>query len=107
MKVYLHEITEQATELDFTQDEPWVIEAIERADEESGEEPAARKPKREAEVHFSLSKVDDVVIASGQVKTELNLLCSRCANAFRLKANPSFSALFCRDPDMAGVAYLE
>jgi uncharacterized protein len=107
MKVYLHEITEQATDLDFTQDEPWVIAAIERADEESGEEPAAKKAKRQAEVHFSLSQVDEVVIVSGQVRTELNLLCSRCANTFRLRTQPTFSALFCRDPDMAGIAYLE
>jgi uncharacterized protein len=108
MKVYLHEITEQDTLLDFTEEDAWVVEAVERADEPEPENVApAKSPKRAAEVHFNLRKVDDVVIASGQVKTEIKLLCSRCANPFRMPASPSFSALFCKDPDMAGIAHLE
>jgi uncharacterized protein len=106
MKVYLHEITEQDTRLDFTAEEKWVVEAVERGDEASADEGPNRAP-RPVEVHFNLSKVDEVVIVSGSVRTELKLLCSRCANAFRLPTSPSFSALFCKDPDMAGIAHVE
>jgi len=107
MKVYLHEITEQDTRLDFTDEDQWVLEAVEKADEPSGEPSQGRAPRRPVEVHFNLSKVDEVVIVSGQVKTELKLLCSRCADEFKLSTSPSFSALFCKDPDMAGIAHLE
>ena len=107
MKVYLHEITEQDTRLDFTDEDTWEASAIERADEPTGDEVPVKPSKRPARVHFNLNKVDEVVIVSGEIKTELRLLCSRCANAFKMPTKPSFSALFCQDPDMAGIAHLE
>lgn len=112
MKIYLREITEQETELDFNQSEPWVLEAVERVDEISPEQrtkPLAPKEKtpRSVNVHYSLRQVDDVVVVGGSVDTHINLLCSRCANSFQLACHPSFSALFCKDPVMAGVAHLQ
>lgn len=122
MKIYLHEISEMETELDFTQDEDWVRQAVERVDEAQQDEALsslnelrpthatpvsqAKPVARPIEVHFSLRKVDEVVVLSGKLNTHVTLVCSRCANPFDLKSNPGFSGLFCKDPVMAGVAHL-
>lgn len=108
MKVFLHEITDQETEFDFTQDEKWVSDAVARVDEKwEGETRRPTSPAaRVIATHFSLRKVDEVVVVSGSVKTHINLFCSRCANSYALQCKPNFSALFCKDPVMAGVAHL-
>jgi uncharacterized protein len=118
MKIHLHEITDLETELDFTQDEPWVLKAVEAVDEVMDDAPGlkALKPSskngatarpRPVQAHFSLRKVDDVVVVQGEADTKIQLICSRCANPFQLNANPHFSALFCKDPVMAGVGHLQ
>jgi uncharacterized protein len=121
MKIHLHEITDIETELDFTEGEPWVVAAVESVDEipEEGikalvkEIPNAptglrskKLAKRAIQTHFSLRKVDDVVVIEGSVETQIQLLCSRCANPFEMQIHPQFSGLFCKDPVMAGVAHL-
>lgn len=114
MKIYLHEIKEQETELDFTQEDSWAVQAVERVDEtfDSGAPlprvgKAPKPAARPLSVHFSLRKVDEVVVISGNVSTYINLVCSRCANPFQLNTHPSFSGLFCKDPVMAGVGHLQ
>ena len=122
MKIHLHEITDIETELDFTQEEPWVVAAVQAVDEspsellgESGSLQALRpvsangkaQRTRQVDAHFSLRKVDEVVVVQGNVNTQIELLCSRCANSFRHETHPSFSALFCKDPVMAGVGHLQ
>jgi uncharacterized protein len=121
MKIYLNEITEMETELDFTQDESWVLSAVERVDEAHETEinpihdlrtdntaraAKAKAKPRDVSVHFSLRKVDEVVVMNGRVKTYISLVCSRCANAFQLKCQPNFAGLFSKDPVMAGVGHL-
>lgn len=119
MKIYLNEITDQDTKLVFTQAEKWVVDAVERVDEHIdltefskpffsvGNPSKIDLPPREIGVHFSLRKVDEVIVVSGKIMTHVELVCSRCANPFHLECRPSFSALFCNDPSMAGVAYLQ
>jgi uncharacterized protein len=63
-------------------------------------------PLRPIRVHFSLRKVDEVVVLSGNINTHVSLICSRCANPFQLALTPGISGLFCKDPVMAGVGYL-
>lgn len=106
MKIFLHEITDQETELDFTQDDEWVRAAVYAVDERF-ENSLAKPKKRSIAVHFSLRKVDDVVVISGKIQTSIELLCSRCAKNFQFPCNCNFSALFCKDPAMAGVAHLQ
>lgn len=117
MKIHLHEITDVETELDFTQEEPWVMAAVESVDEiqEDGAKllqtaplglRSQKLPKRQIKTHFSLRKVDDVVVVEGTVNTQIRLICSRCANTFDMNIHPQFSGLFCKDPVMAGVAHL-
>jgi uncharacterized protein len=116
MKINLHEITDLETELDFTQEEPWVLKAVEAVDEVMDDTAGlkALKPSsasssrsRPVQAHFSLRKVDDVVVVQGNVDTKIQLICSRCANPFQLAAHPHFSGLFCKDPVMAGVGHLQ
>lgn len=110
MKIYLHEITETETELEFTQEETWVREAVESVDEEGTSSDLSRASPlktRPIQASFSLRKVDDVIVTSGSLNTYVRLLCSRCANVFQFETHPRFSALFCTDPVMAGVGHLE
>lgn len=111
MKIFLHEITDQDTELDFTQEEKWVAEAVERIDEkwdgESRVPHAQAKVERPIQAHFNLRKVDEIVVVSGNINTSVNLICSRCAQYYAFETRPAFSALFCKDPVMAGVAHLK
>lgn len=104
MRIYLHEIKETESELDFNQEQPWVQEAVSRVDEL---EVGKRAPDRIVDVHFDVRKVDGVVVVSGKVRTEVQLLCSRCGNPFRLPCDTKFSSLFCNDPAMAGVGHID
>lgn len=106
MKIYLREITDQETELHFTQDDAWALEAVCQVDENPEIIPIKKK-LRPVELDFSLRKVDDVVVVSGKIASHVHLLCSRCANSFQHKCKIQFSGLFCKDPVMAGVAYLQ
>ncbi|MBY0470682.1 DUF177 domain-containing protein [bacterium] len=118
MKVYLHELSDLEKELSFTQEEKWVLDSVEAVDEESHDSSPAvsellRNPSRSkapqprnVRADFSLRKVDEVVIATGDYDTSIRLICSRCASYFSFAAKHHFSALFCKDPVMAGVGYL-
>lgn len=106
MRVFLTEITERDMDLDFTQEDRWVSDAVSRVDERSEDSFVPRPGPRTARGHLSLRKVDDVVVISGDVDTSIQLVCSRCATPFQMPAHPAFSALYCTDPEMAGIAHL-
>ncbi len=121
MKIFFHEIKDQDTHLSFSQNEPWVRNTVLKLDEELPKEfaeetngssllrPSSKKapqccpPDRPIETRFSLRKIDEMVLVSGFIKTEIQLLCSRCATPFSFGCAPEFSALFCKDPVMAGL----
>ena len=111
MKIYLREITENTTDIDVTQDEKWVRDAVVRCDEHLDEPlggPVPRAPKeRPIRAHFGINKVDEVVVIAGKLDTSLQLICSRCANTYSFETHPQFTALYCKDPVMAGVAHLQ
>ncbi|MBI2711411.1 MAG: DUF177 domain-containing protein [Bdellovibrio sp.] len=113
MKVFLNEITEQGKDLDFSEADSWVKQAVLNIDEHpEGKEsflspPASRETPRTIRAHFSIRKVDGVVVISGKIQTHVELMCSRCAGSFAYPCDPTFSALFCKDPVMAGVGYLQ
>ncbi len=58
-------------------------------------------------IDLSLRKVDEVAVVTGELKTTLKLLCSRCALPVEKAIDPHFSSLFCKDPVLAGVGHLE
>jgi uncharacterized protein len=109
MKIFLYEIAEQEKELNFTQEDAWIVKSVLRIDERfEGARPQGQMQAqvRPVQAYLSLRKVDDVIVVSGQINTYVELVCSRCANVFQHSCKPSFSALFCKDPVMAGVAHL-
>ena len=108
MKIYLHEITDRETELHFTQNDEWVSASVLRVDEklENFELRPAHRGTRLIDVDFSLRKVDEVYVVSGNINTSVELVCSRCANSYQHPCQPHFSALFCKDPIMSGIAHL-
>jgi uncharacterized protein len=110
MKIFLNEINENGIDLEFDQSEKWVNQAIMRADEQLDElsklKPTQKDP-RQIRVDMNLRKVDEVVVISGSIHTHIELVCSRCANVYAMTVKPSISALYCKDPVMAGVAHLQ
>ena len=106
MRIYLHEITEQGTDVTFGPKDAWAEAAVSRADETTELAPA-QKSTRPLQGNLTLRKVDEVVVIDGRIKTELHLLCSRCATPFSFACTPSFQTLLCSDPATAGVAHLD
>ncbi len=106
MKIYLNEISDLETKLSFTQENPWVIQAVCRVDElsEDSVQPFKIRP---VHAHFSIRKVDEVYVVSGKLDTFIELVCSRCATPYKHDCHPHFSALFCKDPVLAGIAHLQ
>lgn len=111
MRVHIHEIKDQPTELHFDESETWVRETV-TANDESAESPESLRPRktqplaRPISVSLNLRKVDEVVVLKGHLDTSVQLVCSRCAKPFSQALTPSFSSLFCKDPVLAGVGYL-
>jgi len=109
MKIFLHEITDQEKELDFSQEDAWIVQSVLRVDEKledsRPQNPLSAQP-RLIQAHLSLRKVDEVIVISGRINTSIELVCSRCATLFQFHCTPAFSALFCKDPIMAGIAHL-
>lgn len=118
MKIYLHEIKETDSEYVADQSEAWVASSIAELDESIALVPGSNEnlrpsglraaaPTRPTSVRFNLRRVDDVIVVSGDVDTTVQLLCSRCAAPFLLPVNEHFTALYCKDKEMAGIAYLD
>lgn len=105
MKIFLHEINEQEINLEFDEQTEWLNEAVYRVDERA--EGSLKLPKkRKVQTELSLRQVDGVVVISGTIDTFVELTCSRCAATFEFRCHPHFSALYCQDPVMAGIAHI-
>ena len=105
MRVYLKEITDQGKEFDFTGEDAWAVAAVATGDEADTRK--FRATPRPLSMHLSVRKVDTVVLASGKISSQVRLLCSRCGENFDHDVRGSFSALYCQDPALAGVAHLQ
>jgi uncharacterized protein len=118
MKIYLSEIKENDREYLASEADAWVSTTIGALDESTASVPGSHEslrpaglktltPPRPTAVRFNLRRVDDVIVVSGDVETTVQLLCSRCAAPFLLPVNEHFTALYCKDKEMAGMAYLD
>ncbi|MBC7398115.1 MAG: DUF177 domain-containing protein [Bdellovibrionales bacterium] len=96
MKVYFHEIKDQDLEFQFDETTPWVMDVIGALDErmDNIQRPPNWKPRsRATEVSFTLRRVEDLIHVTGKVKTQLNLLCSLCADGFQFPVQMHFHVL--------------
>ena len=96
MKVYFHEIKEHDLEYHFSESTPWVMDVIGALDERMDriQRPPNWKPRsRPTEVSFTLRRVEDLIHVSGKIKTQLNLLCSLCADGFPFPIHTQFHVL--------------
>ena len=118
MKIYLNEIKENDREVTASESDTWVASTIAALDESTESVPGspeslrpaglkAKAPTRPTAVRFNLRRVDDVIVVSGDVNTTVQLLCSRCAAPFFLPVDEHFTALYCKDKEMAGISYLD
>ena len=96
MKVYFHEIKDFDLNYSFDESTPWVMEVIGALDERMDriQRPPNWKPRsRPTELSFNLRRVDDLIHITGKIKTQLNLLCSLCADGFPFQINTQFHVL--------------
>ena len=105
MKIYLRELSEQQSELDFNQENAWLVTAVEKVDEATEEEDSSRqlnalrpaaaqvktvKSPRKVQAHFSINMVDEDEVVNGHIDTHVVLTCSRCEIPLQLNCTPSF-----------------
>lgn len=118
MRIYLHEIKDTDTEYSATEADAWVAQTISALDENLSDIPGSNEalrptalktaaPPRPTQVAFNLRDVDEVIVVSGDISTSLQLLCSRCAAPFTFAVKDHFTALYCKDKEMAGISYLD
>ena len=96
MKVYFHEIKDLELSYAFDETTPWVMEVVGSFDERMDgiQRPPNWKPRsRPTEVSYTLRRVDDLIHVNGKIKTQLNLLCSLCADGFSFPIHTSFHVL--------------
>jgi uncharacterized protein len=94
VKIFLDEISSKEKTWTFSSSEPWVAQAA----IEVGE------PGSQVAVDFELNRLEGVFVVNGDVDATLALVCSRCAETYLKPVAFKFSALFCQDPVLAGVA---
>ena len=97
MKIYLNQIKEEGQSVELDGEMAWLRQTAELLDESPGME------GRHLSGHLDVRRVDEVFLMTGNVKMELNLVCSRCATPFRQEVHPRFTALYSRDPVYAGL----
>lgn len=101
MKVYLHEIREdQEFALNFNEDTQWVSDVVSSLDEKmySVTRPPGWKPRRRAIIaEFRMRKIDDLYHVEGKLDSQVNLLCSLCADGFTFPIQTEFHALFTKN----------
>lgn len=111
MKIYLHEIKEIDTELEFDESTEWLANVLIESDEDKLPIETVSlkkvKPLRKINLNINLRAVDNVYIASGNLDSHIDLLCSRCATSFELPLHEHFSHLFSKDKELAGISYLK
>lgn len=114
MKIYFNEITEVTTELHFDQTEKWVLNAVTRVDEHFEEKAEidhpgkkTKKDDRSIQLDLDINKVDEIAVVQGKIDTSVELICSRCATQFAMPVHSRFSALYSKDPVMAGHAHVD
>ncbi len=118
MRIYLHEIKDTDSEYTATEADAWVAKSITALDEKPEDVPGSAEslrpasarvapPLRPTQVEFNLRNVDDVIVVSGDINTTVQLLCSRCASPFFFPVREHFTALYCKDKEMAGISYLD
>lgn len=101
MKVYLHEIREdQEFVLQFNEDTQWVSDVIASLDEKMHQvtRPPGWKPKRRAiTAEFRMRKIDELYHVEGKLDSQVNLLCSLCADGFQFPIQTAFHVLFTKN----------
>ena len=94
MKVFLREITENPLEFKFSENEAWIKKILDQLNENK------REQKGSTQVDLSIQKIDEVIVITGKVLTDLYLCCSRCLDSFEHFCKPKFTSLYCKNSDM-------
>lgn len=104
MKIFWSEIRDLDQNLEFTEAQDWVAKTIAASDELAPLKSSVAKAPKPLPAHLDLNlrKVDEVAVINGNLSASLNMICSRCAAPFVHSFDHNFSALFCKDPLLAG-----
>lgn len=111
MKLSLHEIRDEETVLEYTDQEAWLKAAIADNDEEpprpiSGSVFPAPKTAYPIHLKITLRRMEEMVLLEGDIKATVQLLCSRCAKSFASPIDTHFGTILSQDKELAGIAHL-
>lgn len=108
MKIYFHEIKDQDLEYSFNEETPWVMEVVGSLDERMDQitRPPGWKPRsRPTTLQYTIRRVDELIHVQGKVKTQLQLLCSLCADPFPFNIETQFNVLLTQTDDYEQVPH--
>lgn len=95
MRIYFSELSEDLKELEFSDKDTWVKEAVESTQE------VALSPKSvPLYVRFDLRKSQSLVFVDGKLDIQIGLLCSRCANPITYPMKTKFRCLLTKDKEL-------
>jgi uncharacterized protein len=100
MRLFWHEFKPEGTTLNLTEKDLWLFHGVIALDEG---DPTPLGMQRKLKAKLDLRMVDEVAMVTGSIKTDIQLLCSRCAQPYLHAVEPQFSAMYCRDPELAGI----
>ncbi len=94
MRIYLYELSENPSELDYTEKDQWLRTTIEEA-----EESPANAAKLNQSVHFDIRKTQEFVFLKAHYDFHLGMLCSRCAKVITVSIKSNFESLLTKEKD--------
>lgn len=108
MRISFNQVKDQEATIPLTLSDSWAAHAVDQVDENIDViSPERHLKNRTLTGELVLRRVDDVVVISGKIHTQVQLICSRCAKHFSYPIHNHFTALFSKDPAMAGVGHIE
>lgn len=96
MRIYLHELSDEPTLLDYTEKDDWVKTVIAEAEEAPAEIPSKILGQK---VHFEFRKTHELVFMTANFDCNLGMICSRCAKTITVPIHSDFESLFTKEKD--------
>jgi len=100
MKLYFREFSESEKEMNFGPKDGWFRHAVLSVDE-TPIAPEGANQERPMSLRVVTHKTEDIYWICGEIRTEIQVHCSRCGEPIRLRFQPKFQHLVSQNPKIA------